>query len=64
MNTQEHPPTENTRRKLQLLEERYEAEKREHGGNAHVRELSLRSLKRLINQLNEELARTSDPVRA
>ena len=46
-----------TREKLQLLEERYEANKREQGGDEHVRETSMRSLKRLINQLKEEIAR-------
>jgi hypothetical protein len=46
-----------TREKLRLLEERYEASKREQGGDEHVRELSRRSLKRLINQLKEEIAR-------
>ena len=46
-----------TRAKLRLLEERYEANKRELGGDQHVRELSMRSLKRLINQLKEEITR-------
>jgi hypothetical protein len=40
-----------TREKLRLLEERYAANVREQGGDEHVRELSMRSLKRLINQL-------------
>jgi flagellar biosynthesis chaperone FliJ len=44
-------------KKLRLLEERYQAEKREEGGDAHVGELSMRSLKRLINQLQEEITR-------
>ncbi len=48
---------EAARRKLRLLEERYEAQRRETGGNEHVRDLSMRSLKRLINQLKEEIAR-------
>ena len=51
-----------TREKLQMLETRYEAEKREQGGDAHVRELSMRSLKRLINQLKEEIARSESRV--
>ncbi len=46
-----------TREKLRLLEDRYEANKREKSGDEHVRELSMRSLKRLINQLKEEIAR-------
>lgn len=47
-----------TREKLRLLEERYQASQRETGGDEHVRELSMRSLKRLINQLKEEIARS------
>ena len=46
-----------TREKLQVLEKRYEANQREQGGDEHVREISMRSLKRLINQLKEEIAR-------
>ena len=57
MNLQGHRELEATREKLRLLEERYEANKREQGGDEHVRELSMRSLKRLINQLKEEIAR-------
>jgi hypothetical protein len=43
--------------KLRLLEERYESNQRDDQGDRHVRELSNRSLKRLINQLKEEIAR-------
>jgi hypothetical protein len=57
MSLQSHRELEATREKLRLLEERYEANKREQGGDEHVRELSMRSLKRLINQLKEEIAR-------
>lgn len=57
MNLQNHRQLEATREKLRLLEERYEANQRDPGGNEHVRELSMRSLKRLINQLKEEIAR-------
>ena len=46
-----------TREKLKLLEERYEANRCQLGGDEHVREISMRSLKRLINQLKEEIAR-------
>jgi hypothetical protein len=60
----DHPMTlrnrrelENTRAKLRLLEDRYEASKSEHDGDEHVRELSRISIKRLINQLKEEIAR-------
>jgi len=48
---------ENTRKKLQMLESRYDAVYRESGGDEHIRELTLRSLKNLINQLKEEIAR-------
>ena len=47
----------NTRTKLARLEERYEALRTDKGGNQRVRELSMRSLKRLINQFKEEIAR-------
>ena len=57
MSLQGHRELEATREKLRLLEERYEASQREQGGDEHVRELSMRSLKRLINQLKEEIAR-------
>ena len=57
MSLQSHRELEATREKLRLLEERYEAHKREESGDKHVRELSMRSLKRLINQLKEEIAR-------
>lgn len=57
MSLQSHRELEATREKLQVLEERYEANKREEGGDEHVRELSMRSIKRLINQLKEEIAR-------
>ena len=56
MSLQGHRELETTRDKLRLLEERYEAERCEEGAN-HSRELSLRSLRRLINQLKEEIAR-------
>ena len=48
---------EATRKKLRFLEERYEANEREEGGDQHVREISMRSLKGLMNQLKEEIAR-------
>lgn len=57
MSLQSHRELEATRKKLRLLEERYEAAKREQDGDEHVRELSMRSLKRLINQLTEEITR-------
>lgn len=57
MSLQSHRELEATREKLRLLEERYEAGQREQGGDEHARELSRRSLKRLINQLKEEITR-------
>ena len=54
MSLQSHRELEATREKLRMLEERYEANKREQGGDEHVRELSMRSLKRLFNQLKPE----------
>jgi len=47
----------NTQAKLARLEARYESLQRETGGDAHVRELTMESLKRLINQFKEEIAR-------
>ncbi len=47
----------NTRGKLRELEARYEARRQETPANPHVHELTLQSLKRLINQLKEEIAR-------
>jgi hypothetical protein len=57
MSLQSHRELEATCEKLRMLEERYEANKRETSGEEHVRELSMRSLKQLINQLKEEIAR-------
>jgi len=48
---------ENTREKLQELEEQYETARQESNGNAYGRDLELRSLKGLINQLKEEIVR-------
>ena len=48
---------ENTRRKLRELEEEYEAAMKRPIDNAHVRDATLNSLRRLINQLKEEIAR-------
>jgi hypothetical protein len=47
---------ENTRAKLHELEELVER-KRGEPGDAHVRELTLRSLKQQMNQFKEEMAR-------
>jgi flagellar biosynthesis chaperone FliJ len=47
----------NTRDKLRLLEESYEELRNETGGDEELREASMESLKRFINQLKEEIAR-------
>ncbi len=47
----------NTRRKLRVLEEGYEEARGDAEGDEHLRELEMESLKRLINQLKEEIAR-------
>jgi hypothetical protein len=47
----------NTRAKLARLEKRYDALRADTTGDAHVRELTLRSLRATINQLTEEIAR-------
>ena len=44
-----------TRRKLAELEAHYEARRSEPAGDAHLRELSLHSLKQRIKQLKEEI---------
>jgi polysaccharide deacetylase 2 family uncharacterized protein YibQ len=46
-----------TRKKLRQLEERVATLKGQPTTDAHVRELTLRSLKSLVNQLREEIAR-------
>lgn len=56
MSLQSHRELEATREKLRLLEERYEEGKRRVEGDEHTHELSQRSLKRLVNQLKEEIA--------
>jgi septation ring formation regulator EzrA len=48
---------ENTRLKLQELEQLYTKMRQEPTTNEHVRELTLRSLKKRINQFKEEIAR-------
>ncbi len=46
----------NTRAKLQMLEELYDRKRQEPAENEHVRGLTLRSLKKRINQFKEEIA--------
>ncbi len=47
----------NTKAKLVRLEARYEDVRSDTREDPHVRELTLRSLKRYINQFREEIAR-------
>jgi hypothetical protein len=47
----------NTRQKLQGLEEHYCAALRDLSPDDHIRLISLQSIKRMINQMKEELAR-------
>ena len=46
-----------TREKLDLLERKIAEIRRSPGGNKHAEELTVRSLRRLSNQLKEEIAR-------
>jgi hypothetical protein len=54
---------ENTRTKLRQLEEQYEAARRTPNENQYGRDLELRSLKELINQLKEEIVRCESRMR-
>lgn len=45
-----------TREKLKMLEDTYAETQRNESLSSAVREISLRSIKRLINQLKEEIA--------
>jgi len=47
----------NTRAKLARLEKRYEELRNDADEDEHVRELTMRSLKRTINQFKEQIAR-------
>ncbi|MGE0608626.1 MAG: hypothetical protein AB7O62_16145 [Pirellulales bacterium] len=57
MNLQSHRELEVTRMKLRMLEERVAAAELEQDADEYVREISQRSLKKLINQLKEEIIR-------
>jgi hypothetical protein len=46
-----------TREKLRSLEARYRSVSQDPGDDAHTQELTLRSLKRMINQMKEAIAR-------
>ncbi|MBI3464598.1 MAG: hypothetical protein HY000_16325 [Planctomycetes bacterium] len=47
----------NTKQKLSLLEESYKEARDDPDEDEHVREVTLESLTRVINQLKEEIAR-------
>jgi hypothetical protein len=55
---------ENTRRKLQEMEQLYTKKLHDSAASAHVRELTLRSLKKRINQFKEEITRFETRVRS
>ena len=57
MNLQSDCELANTCAKLRLLEEEYEATRNDASEDAYLREVTMHSLKRLINQLKEEIAR-------
>lgn len=47
----------NTRRKLGLLEEAYQEAQDDPDEDEHIRDVTMESLRRLINQFKEEIAR-------
>jgi hypothetical protein len=55
MNLQDERELEATREKLRFLEERHDAIRAKPVANDYARELTLRSLRRTINQLKEEI---------
>jgi septation ring formation regulator EzrA len=57
MSIQSLQELENTRRKLRELEELYERLRTRPTDNAHLRDLTLSSLKKLMNQFFEEIVR-------
>ena len=57
MNLRNDQELVNTKNKLLLLEQSYEEARTDPDEDEHVREVTLESLKRLINQLKEEIAR-------
>ena len=64
MNLQSQRELEVTRNKLKMLEEQYEATQNKPDVDEHVRELTLQSLKKLINQLKEEIVRSESRMNA
>jgi hypothetical protein len=57
MELKDEREVEVTREKLRSLETRYLTVSQDPGDDAHIQELTLRSLKRLIDQMKEEIAR-------
>jgi len=57
MKVESQQQLERTQEKLRLLEQTFEEAQRDTSGTGHTRELTLRSLRGLINQLKEEIAR-------
>lgn len=66
MELKDEREVEVTREKLAALEAHYRAINEDPGEDAHIQELTLRSLKRVINQMKEEIARfeARRPLRA
>jgi hypothetical protein len=57
MSIENRRQVENTRKKLQELEDLYARTKQGPATSEHVRQLTLRSLKKRINQFKEEITR-------
>jgi len=57
VNLQNDREVANTRKKLERLEALYSTRKAETGGDEELREATMQSLKRYINQFKEEIAR-------
>ena len=57
MTLKNHRELGNTREKLRELEQDYEELRADRTEHPHVREVTMESLKRLINQFKEEIAR-------
>jgi hypothetical protein len=57
MELKDEREVEVTREKLSALEAQYREVNEDPRDDAHIQELTLRSLKRMINQMKEEIAR-------
>ncbi len=64
MELKDEREVEVTREKLGSLEARYQAVSQNPGDDAHIQELTLQSLRRMINQMKEEIARFEARARA